>query len=64
MSKYCFKLTNLFFAERQVPDRKHSGSLNIITYKGVNIREFSLTLNNNGINDSFSNFWHDGTCFE
>ena len=64
MSKYYFKLTNLFFAKRQVSDREPSGSLNITTYKEVNIPEFSLTLNNNGINDSFSNFWHDGICFE
>jgi hypothetical protein len=30
----------------------------------VNILQFSLTLNNNRINESFSIFWHDGTCFE
>lgn len=30
----------------------------------INIQKFPLTINNNGLNDSLSNFWHDGICFD
>ena len=30
----------------------------------INILKFPLTINNSGLNDSFPNFWHGGTCFE
>lgn len=30
----------------------------------VNVGKFSLTINNNRLNGSFSIFWHDGICFE
>jgi len=30
----------------------------------INIFKFSLTINNNGLNDSLSNFWHAGISFE
>ena len=43
---------------------KHFRSLNDLEKYTVNILQFSLTLNNNRINDSLSVFWHDGICFE
>jgi hypothetical protein len=44
---------------KDVPDHRR-----IQRKYAVNILQFSLTLNNNRINDSLSVFWHNGTCFE
>ena len=43
---------------------ERSKSVNELEKHTVNIVQFSLTLNNNRINDSLSVFWHNGIRFE